>query len=100
MNISLHIERLVLDGFDFSPAQRRHLQASLTAELSALIETSGLRSEFTSGTAVPAVPVDAVNIVQGGDAAKFGRQIAQSVFSGIGGNTVKAQPSGSGPKRK
>ncbi len=91
MNITLHIERLVLEGFDLSPQQRRILQNNLTAELVALVYGGGLRSEFITGAAVPSLPGAALRFAGGADAASFGKQIAHSIFSGIGGNSAGAQ---------
>ena len=56
MNILVHIDRLVLEGFELAPAQRRHLQAALQAELGDLLSSGGLRGEFASGigSTVPA----------------------------------------------
>jgi len=84
MNVALHIERLVLDGFELSPAERRRLQASVTAELTALIRTSGLREEFETGIAVPSVRAEMIHSAGSADPERLGRQIARSVYSGIG----------------
>ena len=84
MNILVHIDRLVLEGFELAPAQRRHLQAALQVELRDLLSSGGLRAEFASGIAVPSVQAEAINVPRPGDPARLGRRIARAVYSGIG----------------
>ena len=89
MNILVHIDRLVLEGFELAPAQRRHLQVALQAELGDLLSSGGLRGEFASGIAVPSVQAEAINDPGSADPARLGRRIARAVYSGIG-STVPA----------
>ncbi len=92
MNILVQIDRLVLEGFELAPAQRRHLQAALQAELRDLLSSGGLRGEFASGTAVPSVQAEAINIPPPGDPARLGRRIARAVYSGIGSSVPATVP--------
>jgi len=83
MNINLHIERLILDGVNIAPDQRHLLQASVTTELTRLISNGGLAPNFIEGMALPRVTVKAIQLT-GNNVAHIGRQIAKSVYGGIG----------------
>ena len=53
MNINLHIERLMLDGFDIAPEQRTALQIAVEGELSRLLTERGFSPSLAQGTSVP-----------------------------------------------
>lgn len=81
MNINLHIERLILDGVDFGPFQRQQLRTAVENELLRLVGAGTLASN-SSNRAVPSIssaPIELNN-----NPAEFGKQIAGSVFGGIG----------------
>jgi hypothetical protein len=81
--IKVHIERLVLDGLPVTPSQGRQVQAAVEAELSRLMSEGSLAPELASGGAVPSVRAESIRL-NGGSAAQMGRQIARSVYGGIG----------------
>ena len=83
MNVELHIDRLVLEGIDLDPAQRPLLQAALEAELGRLIGEGGVGS-LAAGGAVPSVKAEGFQMSGDGNPAQLGRQIAGSVYGGIG----------------
>ncbi|WP_297324640.1 hypothetical protein [Nitrosomonas sp.] len=83
MNISLHIERLVLDGVTIAPNQRHLLQASVEAELTRLLTDGGLAPSLTHGIALPRLSASSMQLT-GNNPAQLGQQIAQSVYGGIG----------------
>jgi hypothetical protein len=83
MDIDLRIERLVLDGWAITPAERRALGAALETELSRLLSESGLSGSFTQGAALPAVRADDILITQPFNPAQVGAQIAQTVHAGL-----------------
>lgn len=83
MNINLHIERLILDGVNIAPDQRHLLQASLTIELTKLLNQSGLAANFIEGLAIPKLTANGLQLT-GNNPTQLGRQIAQSVYGGIG----------------
>jgi hypothetical protein len=56
MKISLHIERLVLDGLPVEAADGRHIKTAVTAELTRLLSEGGISGELSAGVAVPNVP--------------------------------------------
>ncbi len=84
MNINLHIERLVLDGVDIAPGQRHLLQGVVEAELTRLLTKQGLVLPLQQGGATPRINADAIQIAAGANPTQLGRQIAASVYSGIG----------------
>jgi hypothetical protein len=83
MNITLHIERLILDGVNIAPDQRHLLQASLTVELTRLLTQSGLAANLIEGVSMPKLSANDVQLT-GNNPAQLGQQIAQSVYGGIG----------------
>jgi hypothetical protein len=84
MNVTLHIEKLILDGLDVRPGDRQHLQAAVEAELTRLLGEGGIAAGLAEGGAVPAVRGGSIQTGGGGGAAGLGSQIAQAVYGGIG----------------
>jgi hypothetical protein len=84
MNIRLHIERLVLDGLPVTTAQAPRVKAAIEAELGRLLSEGGVSRELASGAALPNVNAPTVHAPRGASPAQLGRQIAQSVFAGVG----------------
>ena len=84
MNVKLHIERLVLDGLELSPADRPVFQAALEAELGRLLAEGGVEPGLAGGIAVPTVRAKGFEMGGGHDPARLGRQVAGSVYGGIG----------------
>ena len=84
MNVNLNIERLVLDGISIPHYQRPILQAAMEEELSRLLAEGGLSSELASGGAVPSLRADEIQLKGERDPIEMGKQIARSVYGGIG----------------
>lgn len=85
MKIELNIERLILDGL---PLEKRHapvVRAAVERELTRLLTLHGLGHEWRSGGAVPKVRASGIQLAKETPPNRLGRQIAQAVFSGIGG---------------
>jgi len=83
MNITLHIERLVLDGVSLGPGGGQCFLAAVEAELSRLLADGGLGPAFRSGGTVPRVKAAAVSISRKGDPAELGMAIARSLYHGL-----------------
>jgi hypothetical protein len=83
-NIHLHIERLILDGLPIERAQGPHVQAAVEAELSRLLTEKGLAVDLQASGAVPSVNTNGIQLTADSSPAQMGRQIAQSVYGGIG----------------
>lgn len=84
MNIELHIERLILDGVAVEPGRSGALRAALEAELTRLLSAGGLSPDLAGGVALPRVSAGAVQLGGEVEPAELGRQIAGSVYGGIG----------------
>jgi len=84
MNIRLHIDRLILDGLLVNSVQSPQVKAAVEAELTRLLTADGLNNEIRGGGAVPRVPANAFHLSQHDSPTRVGRQIAQSVYGGIG----------------
>jgi hypothetical protein len=79
MNINLHIEHLILDGIDLGPRARRQLRAAVEQELIRLL---GVSAPQIRGGAVPSISTPAIELRH--NPAELGKQIAGSVYGGIG----------------
>lgn len=83
-DISVHIERLVLDGVTLSPGQAAQLQAAVQHELIRLLQQDGV-SPALQGGAVPALAAPSIEIAAPFQPAAAGRQIARSVYASLNG---------------
>ena len=84
MNIKIDIERLVLDGINLEAGQRAQLQAALETELARLLARGGVSPELRSGGAVSSLRARAIQLSREGSPSHLGKQIARSVYGGIG----------------
>jgi hypothetical protein len=85
MNITLHIDRLVLDGIDVSAADRPRLAAAVEQELGRLFAAGGgVHPALAGGTSVPSVQAPPMPAAPPGNAAALGTNIARAVHGGIG----------------
>ena len=84
MNINLHIERLVLDGVNIAPGQGQLLRAGVETELARLLTGGGLAPSLAEGINLSRVYTDGIEITGNNNPAQLGRQVAQSVYGGIG----------------
>lgn len=84
MSISIHIERLILDGLSVPHRQRLQLQAALEAELARLLAAEGLSADLSTGGTLPVINGGVIHMQDGENPAQLGRRIAQAVYRGIG----------------
>lgn len=85
MNVRLHIERLVLDGFAMTPAERSHLVGAAEQELTRLLEQRGLPAEAARAPATPALDGGTIARPAGQlDPRAFGRELARAVYGSLG----------------
>ncbi len=85
MRIELRIDRLVLEGLPLSAAQGELVQKAIEAELARLLAEGGLAQSWDKGAALAAVQAAGITLSPGGSPAQMGAQIAQSVYSSLGG---------------
>jgi hypothetical protein len=83
-DIHLHIERLILDGLPIERSQGPFVQAAVEAELGRLLTENGLAADLQAGGAMPSVNANGIQLASGSSPAQMGKQIAQSVYGGIG----------------
>ncbi len=83
--VSLHIDRLVLDGLPFTPTQGARLQRALEHEL-ARLWTQRAAGPPTQALASPALRAPALTLQAGTAAspAAVGRDAARSLFALLG----------------
>jgi hypothetical protein len=84
VNIELHIERLILEGFSLSRPERALIQEAVEGELARLLAESGLSPTLTAGTALGHLQAGAIQLSSGNNPTALGQQIANSVYGGIG----------------
>lgn len=89
MNITLHIERLVLEGFSLSAQEQQLLETAVSAELTRLLATSGLGERWMSGTAVSAIQAGTIQLTTPKNPTQLGGQIAQAVYRELGQGSEK-----------
>jgi hypothetical protein len=83
MTVRIHIDRLVLEGFDYSPHEVALLESALGSELSRRLETGGISQELLGGGSVDAVNVSNISLPQKPSAGQSGRAIARAIHGGI-----------------
>jgi hypothetical protein len=85
-NIQLHIDRLVLDGFNLSLRERQQLQTSIETELGRLLGERGLHDGLAQGVAVSSVSATPIQVARAGGqtGTALGQQIAASLYQSIG----------------
>lgn len=104
MTVHVHVERLLLDGFEITPVERAQLRNAVEQELARLLTRPGRRhggpqhaddssaisrgndDHPLSGTggAVPSITAGLFNPPHGATPAQLGKHIAQSVHGGLG----------------
>lgn len=84
MNITVHIERLILVGIPVTPRQREALHAAVERELARLLSAGRLSPELLPGGAVPSVRANSIQLADESSPLHLGREIARAVYRGIG----------------
>ncbi|GAB4205449.1 MAG: hypothetical protein OHK0022_31550 [Roseiflexaceae bacterium] len=94
MHVTLHIERLVLEGLPLDPAQRPLLQAAVEAELARLLAEDGTPDMLAAGLHVHSLRAAPIQIDGAGGPAAMGAQIARSVYGSFGVTTSSMPTAG------
>ena len=83
MNISVTIEKLVLDGFDLTPTDRAVLTGAMREELGRLLATEGLGEGWPDGSVIGHIDAGQIEYGPGRSPTETGRQIAGAVYGGL-----------------
>jgi hypothetical protein len=92
VNIELHVDRLVLDGFSLSPGERDAIRASLENELTRLLEKGTLSPELLSGRALPTLAAPTLETLAGLPAPALGAGIAQAIYRALSAGETPCAP--------
>lgn len=84
MNISVHIERLILDGLPIAQRDRAPLQASIEAELERLLTEGTLSIDLRAPGTTPRLTGGAIELIGDEEPPLLGKHIAQAIYGGIG----------------
>lgn len=86
-HITVHIERLILDGLTLSRLEGQTLQRALETELARLLSAYGIADELRSGAALATIRTATIELSGVRSPAQIGCHIAQTVHASL------AQPS-------
>jgi len=81
MNMKILIDRIVLDGENLSPSQRRCLQTDIETELAHLLTANGIPERLKYGGTVSNLSVHVDDVPSGMHSVKLGQNIAHSIYS-------------------
>jgi len=84
VTLNIHIDRLVLEGFDYSPGDVVRFESALSAELTRRFSLNGIPEELRSGGSVDALRPTNVSLPPQPTPAQSGRAIALAIHGGIG----------------
>ena len=81
--VSLHIDRVVLEGFRFGVREQAGLASAMQVELSRLLSAHGLAASLLCTAASPRLDAGELRVAHGSSAQRLGRAIAQSLYRGL-----------------
>ncbi len=84
MNISVHIERLILDGLPIAQRDRALLCAAIEEELSRLLADGSLAVDLSTSGILPRLTGGALELSGNEEPQQLGKRIARAVYGGIG----------------
>jgi len=84
MNITVHIERLILDGIALPQRHRPVVQAAMEEELARLLAIDGLSIDFQQRHVQQRVQAGVLEVKDNDEPTVLGRNIARAVYRGIG----------------
>ncbi len=83
MSITVHIERLILDGFSPDAQDAAQVRAAVEVELTRLLTAGGLSSAIAAGGDRASLATER-SVIPASHAQALGTHIAGAVYSGIG----------------
>jgi len=84
MNITINIERLIIDGLAIPQRHRAQLQSACEAELARLLATNGLAFDIQTGGTQKSIQGGTLALEHDEDPQMLGKKIAQAIYRGIG----------------
>ena len=81
--VSLHIDRVVLEGFRFGVREQAGLASAMQVELSRLLSAHGLGAMPPAAAASPRLDAGELRVAHGSSAQRLGRAIARSLYRGL-----------------
>lgn len=84
MNMSIHIERLILDGLSLPYRDRSRLQAAVEEELARWLVSGSLAVDLRSPGMLSRVTGGVVEVNGEEEPGLLGKRIAQAIYRGIG----------------
>lgn len=81
--VSVHIDRVVLEGFRFGVLEQAGLASAMQVELSRLLSAHGFAASPLCAVASPRLDAGELRVAQGSSAQRLGRAIAQSLYRGL-----------------
>lgn len=85
--ITVHIERLILDGLSIAHSQRPRLRAEIEAELARLLASAGLAADVQTGGLWPSLTGGSIALQNEVEPGQLGRQIALGIYQSIGSHS-------------
>jgi hypothetical protein len=84
MNISIHIERLILDGLPIPQRERSRLQAAIEEELARLLANGSLAFDLRTPGTLSRLNGGTLELTGDEEPSQLGKHIAGAIYGGIG----------------
>jgi hypothetical protein len=84
MNVKLHIEQLILEGFPLPGTQGAAVKSAVEAELGRLVQANGIGTDLQHRQMLQQVGAPGFQYPAAATPGALGKQIARSVYAGIG----------------
>ena len=84
MNISIHIERLILDGLPIAQRDRVRLQSAIEEELARLLTAGSLVIDLRTSGTLSCLTGGTLELTNKEDPHLLGQRIAHAIYGGIG----------------
>ena len=84
MTITVHIERLVIDGISIPQRHRPVVQAALEQELAHLLANGGIATPLHTSGMLQRIPAGTLELDESDEPHILGEKIARAVYKGIG----------------
>jgi hypothetical protein len=82
--ITVHIERVILDGLPIAAYQRGKLQTAFEAELARLLANGQLAFDLQTGGLLKQVPAGVLELKADESIDTLGKKLARAIYRGIG----------------